>query len=69
VRNRNLRVVKWHGQIPALGVCTLCDRRFTVPMTAITRQAEARKSLELQFIVHACEYDVRGEPFAPGLKR
>lgn len=57
MRNRNLRVVKWLGQIPAIGVCTLCERRFTVPMTALTSEAEARKSLELQFVVHQCEYN------------
>ncbi len=48
---------KWLGQIPAIGVCTLCERRFTVPMTALTSEAEARKSLELQFVVHECEYN------------
>jgi hypothetical protein len=37
VTKRNLPVVKWLGTIPAAGVCTFCDRLFTVPMTALTR--------------------------------
>ena len=32
---RNLRVLKWLGQVPAIGVCTVCDRQFQAPMTAL----------------------------------
>jgi hypothetical protein len=52
---RNLRVIKWLGTVPALGVCTLCNRQFTVPMTAITRVADAQEALRLQFTQHKCE--------------
>jgi hypothetical protein len=52
---RNLRVIKWLGTVPALGVCTVCNRQFTVPMTAITRVADAQEALRLQFTRHKCE--------------
>ena len=55
MRKRNLRVIKWLGTVPAIGVCTLCNRQFTVPMTAITRVADAQEALRLQFAGHKCE--------------
>ena len=55
---RNLRVTKWLGTIPAVGTCTLCNREFSVPLTAMKRVAEAQESLSLQFTRHKCE----GEP-------
>jgi hypothetical protein len=42
---RNLRVVKWLGTVPAIGVCTLCNREFKVPMTAMKRVADAQRVL------------------------
>jgi hypothetical protein len=42
MRQRNLRVVKWIGTIPVIGVCTVCDRSFTVPLPAIKRVADAQ---------------------------
>jgi hypothetical protein len=55
VPKRNLRVVKWLGQVPAVGVCTLCNRQFTVPLTAMKRVADAQESLRLQFTEHKCK--------------
>jgi hypothetical protein len=60
VRKRSLRVIKWLGTVPAFGVCSVCNRQFTVPMTAITRVADAQEALRRQFAEHkcACEKDV-----------
>jgi hypothetical protein len=52
---RNLRVVKWLGTIPAIGVCTFCNCQFKVPMTAMRRVADAQESLRLRFAEHKCE--------------
>jgi hypothetical protein len=52
---RNLRVLKWLGTVPAVGVCTLCNREFKVPMDAMKRVADAQESLRLQFAEHQCE--------------
>jgi hypothetical protein len=57
VPKRNLRVVKWLGQVPAIGVCTVCNRQFKVPMTAMKRVADAQESLRLQFTEHKCKGD------------
>ena len=46
---RNLRVTKWVGTIPVVGVCTYCDRLFNVPVTALKRVGDAQESLRLQF--------------------
>ena len=54
---RNLRVVKWLGQVPAIGVCTVCKRQFKVPLTAMKRVADAQESLRLQFTEHKCKGD------------
>jgi hypothetical protein len=55
VTKRNLRVVKWLGTVPAVGVCTYCARTFQVPTTTLTRVADARESLRLQFTEHKCK--------------
>jgi hypothetical protein len=52
---RNLRVVKWLGAVPAVGICTFCDRLFAVPMTALKRIADAQESLRVQFTEHKCK--------------
>jgi hypothetical protein len=52
---RNLRVIKWLGTIPAVAVCTFCDRQFVVPMTALKRVAEAQEYLRVQFAEHKCK--------------
>jgi hypothetical protein len=51
---RNLRVVKWLGQVPAIGVCTFCDRQLKVPMSALKNLGDARESLRVQFAEHTC---------------
>jgi hypothetical protein len=54
---RNLRVLKWLGTVPAVGVCTFCNCEFTVPMTALKRVADAQESLRKQFTEHTCKPD------------
>ena len=58
VPKRNLRVVKWLGQLPAVGVCTLCNRQFEVPLTTMKRVADAQQSLRLQFTEHECKSEM-----------
>jgi hypothetical protein len=53
----NLRVVKWIGAIPVIGVCTVCDLSFTVPLPAIKRVADAQESLRVQFAEQKCKRD------------
>jgi hypothetical protein len=55
MEKKRLRVLKWLGTVPAVGVCTLCNREFTVPVTAIKRVADAQESLKLQFDQHQCK--------------
>jgi hypothetical protein len=55
IPKRNLRVTKWLGTIPAVGVCTFCDRLFYVPLTALKRVADAQESLRVQFAEHKCK--------------
>jgi hypothetical protein len=55
MRQRNLRVVKWIGTIPVIGVCTVCDRSFTVPLPAMKKVADAQESLKVQFAEHKCK--------------
>jgi hypothetical protein len=55
MQQRRLRVLKWLGMVPAVGICTLCDRQFTVPVTAIKRVADAQESLKVQFAEHQCD--------------
>ena len=52
---RNLRVVKWIGTIPAIGVCTYCSRQFKVPLESMKRVADAQWNLDLQFKEHKCK--------------
>ena len=55
MEQRRLRVLKWLGIVPAVGVCTLCNREFKVPMTAMKRVADAQESLRVQFAEHTCK--------------
>jgi hypothetical protein len=52
---RNLRVVKWLGTIPVVGICTFCGRLFSVPITALKRVSDAQESLRGQFAEHRCK--------------
>jgi len=54
---RNLRVLKWLGTVPAIAICTRCNREFKVPLTDLKRVANAQESLRLQFAEHQCPED------------
>ena len=51
---RNLRVTKWLGPVPAVGVCSQCGREFKVPLTSLKRNIDAQESLRKQFAEHRC---------------
>jgi hypothetical protein len=55
VPKRNLRVVKSVGTVPALGVCTFCNRQFKVPIESMKRLADAQWNLDLQLREHKCK--------------
>jgi hypothetical protein len=57
----NLRVLKWIGTVPAVGVCTGCDLQFKVPTTTLKRVADAQESLREQFVEHRCPQPDRSE--------
>jgi hypothetical protein len=61
---RRLRVSKWLGTTPALGVCTLCSREFKVPMNALRTTADAQASLQEQFDRHKCKPEVTSQASA-----
>jgi hypothetical protein len=54
---RRLRVLKWLGTTPAIGVCSLCSREFRVPINDLRRTADAQASLQEQFERHRCELE------------
>jgi hypothetical protein len=54
-QKRNLRVVEWAGTVPALGVCSFCNRQFKVPMESMKRVEDAQWNLDLQFREHKCK--------------
>jgi len=58
---RNLRVVQWLGQVPAIGACTFCDRQLKVPMAALKNLGDARESLRVQFAEHTCNRALGGQ--------
>ena len=58
---RNLRVTKWLGTMPAVGVCSDCGREFKVPLASLKRSSDAQESLRKQFVEHQCP----GEALAP----
>ena len=58
---RNLRVLKWLGTIPAVAVCTRCNREFKIPLQAAKRASDAQENLKMQFAGHEC-----GNAEAPG---
>jgi hypothetical protein len=53
---RNLRVTKWLGMVPAVAVCTFCNREFTVPLSSLKKVTDAQESLRLQFAEHKCVF-------------
>jgi hypothetical protein len=52
---RNLKVVKWIGTVPAVGVCSYCCMQFKVPTTAMKSVADAHESLRVRFTEHKCK--------------
>jgi len=54
---RNLRIVKWLSTTPAIGVCEFCSKQFKVPITALTKTADAQANLQEQFDRHKCKRD------------
>jgi hypothetical protein len=50
-----LRVIKWIGTVPAVAVCTKCERDFGVPTTMLKRTLDAQANLKMQFDRHKCE--------------
>jgi hypothetical protein len=59
---RILRVVKWIGTTPAIGMCSACERQFTLPVGALRNVVEARTKMQALFDEHQCESasDVEG---------
>jgi len=51
---KHLRISKWIGQTPVVGVCTLCNRELKIPMTAMNRVSDAQESLRHQFAQYKC---------------
>jgi hypothetical protein len=49
-----LRVIKWIGTVPAVAVCTKCQRDFRVPITMLNRTLAAQANLKMQFDRHRC---------------
>lgn len=52
---RSLRVVKFLSNAPAIGLCTYCSKKFTVPLTALSKIKTAEANLQEQFERHKCE--------------
>jgi hypothetical protein len=59
---RSIRVVKWLSSTPVTGVCTFCSREFKVPMSALTKTADAQANLQEQFDGHKCEREEASRP-------
>jgi hypothetical protein len=52
---RSLRVTKWLATVPAVGICTHCERNFKVPLDSLKRTSDAQESLRKQFVGHKCK--------------
>jgi hypothetical protein len=59
---RSIRVVKWLSSTPVIGICTFCSREFKVPMSALTKTADAQANLQEQFDRHNCERKEASHP-------
>lgn len=59
---RILRVLKWLGSTPAVGMCAACERQFTLPMAAFKNIVEARSKMQGLFDEHECESKEGHEP-------
>jgi len=52
-----IRVLKWLGTVPAVAICTKCQREFTVPLTMLKRTLDAQQNLKMQFDRHKCKHN------------
>jgi hypothetical protein len=52
---RILRVVKWIGATPAVGICAACERQFALPVAVLKNVVEARAKMQALFEEHQCE--------------
>jgi hypothetical protein len=52
---RNLRIVKWAGHIPTLGICEHCNAQFSVAREALADPDAALASISDQFDAHKCK--------------
>jgi hypothetical protein len=59
---RILRVVKWIGTTPAVGMCAACERQFTLPVAALKNVVEARSKMQALFDEHECGTEEGHEP-------
>jgi hypothetical protein len=66
---RSVRVVKWLSSTPVIGVCNVCSRKFKVPMSALTRTADAQASLQEQFDRHKCEREESSHPLGQVMRK
>jgi hypothetical protein len=55
MEKRRLRVLNSLGTVLPVGICTLCNREFEVPMTATKRVGDAQANLTAQFAEHTCK--------------
>jgi hypothetical protein len=51
---RIIRVTKWLGPVPAVAVCSQCEREFKVPLALLKQTTNAQESLRKQFAEHVC---------------
>ena len=58
---RTLRVTKWLGSVPAVGVCSQCARDFKVPLALLKQITNAQESLRKQFAEHVCPDEAKGK--------
>ena len=56
---RILKVVRWLSATPAIGICEYCNKIFKVPLTALTKSADAHTNLQEQFDRHKCKAVIR----------
>ena len=57
-----LRVTKWLGTTPAVGICTKCERTFKVPLESLKITSEAQESLRKQVVEHKCTLVEKAKP-------
>lgn len=52
---RALRVVKFLSSTPVIGACAFCSQQFKVPLSALTKTADAQANMQEQFDRHKCK--------------